>query len=178
MNKIATKSKLEKIRLIFLYVVFGCYILFLIKLLLLSRTTLERRINLVPFSSIWEYAFSDADNLKKFSFANIVGNVLVFLPLGAYLTLLKKNKKITINLLFVFVVSLCVEIIQWIFGLGTADVDDIILNCLGGFIGILGYWLIFQIFRDQEKVHIVFAIASLIGLPYLLFLIFMVRLRL
>lgn len=68
----------------------------------------------------------------------------------------------------IFIVSLFVEIIQGIFGIGASDIDDIILNCLGGFIGILGYKFFLFILRDEKKAHAAIAILSAIALPSML----------
>jgi glycopeptide antibiotics resistance protein len=174
-------NKRERIKTVFLYGVFLCYILFLIKLLILSRVSLSenRSINLIPFYSITEYISGSTSNLKRFAFSNVVGNIVIFVPLGLYLPLLKKDKRVITNLLFIFLVSLFVEIIQGLFGLGASDIDDIILNCLGGWIGILGYKFSLFILRDEKKVHTVITILStIIGLPILLYLLFMVKLRL
>lgn len=181
-------NKRERIETVFLSGVFICYMLFLIKLLLLSRVshldlfnsqrTIVRSINLIPFNSIMEYLFSGSAAIKKFSFANVVGNIGIFIPLGTYLTLFKNDKRATTNLLFIFIVSLFIEITQGLLGIGAADVDDIILNCIGGLAGVLGYKFLLLILRDQKKVRAVITILSAIGLPYLLYLLFFVKLRL
>jgi len=181
-------NKRERIEAVFLYGVFICYILFLIKLLLLSRVslldlfnsqrTLDRSINLIPFYSIKEYIFSNSATIKKFAFGNVAGNIVIFIPLGAYLSLFKNNKRVITNLLFIFKVSLFIEIIQGLLGIGASDIDDIILNCLGGLVGILGYKFLLYILRDEKKVRVAITILSAIGLPVILYLLFMVRLRL
>lgn len=181
-------NKRERIETVFLYGVFICYIFFLIKLLLLSRVslldlfnsqrTLDRSINLIPFHSIKEYIFSNSATIKKFAFSNVVGNIVIFIPLGTYLSLFKKNKRVITNLLFIFKVSLFIEIIQGILGIGASDIDDIILNCLGGLVGILVYKLLLFILRGEKKVRVAITILSAIGLLVLLYLLFMVRLRL
>jgi len=181
-------NKRERIETVFLSGVFICYMLFLIKLLLLSRVsllhlfnsqrTIDRSINLIPFSSIMEYLFSNSVTIKKFTFANVVGNIEIFVPLGTYLTLFKNDKRAITNLLFIFIISLFVEITQGLLGIGTADVDDIILNSLGGLVGILGYKCLLLIVRDEKNVRTVLTIISAIGLPYLLYLLFFVKLRL
>jgi glycopeptide antibiotics resistance protein len=181
-------NKRERIETVFLYGVFICYILFLIKLLFLSRVslldlfnsqrTLDRSINFIPFYGIKEYIFSNSATIKKFAFANVVGNIVIFIPLGTYLSLFKNNKRVITNLLFIFIVSLFIEIIQGILGIGASDIDDIILNCLGGLVGILGYKFLLLILRDEKKVRVAITILSAIGLPVLLYLLFMVRLRL
>jgi len=181
-------NKRERIETVFLYGVFICYILFLIKLLLLSRVsllglfnsqrTLDRSINLIPFHSIKEYIFSNSATIKKFAFGNVVGNIVIFIPLGTYLSLFKNNKRVITNLLFIFIVSLFVEIIQGLLGIGASDIDVIILNCLGGLVGILGYKFLLFILRDEKKVRTAITILSaIVGLPVLLYLLFMVRLR-
>lgn len=180
-------NKRERIETVFLYGVFICYILFLFKLLFLSRVSLlelfdsqrplDRSINLIPFNSIKEYIFSNSATIKRFAFSNVVGNIIIFIPLGTYLSLFKKNKRVIINLIFIFLVSFFVEIIQGLLGIGASDIDDIILNCLGGLVGILGYKLLLFIMRDEKKVRVAIIILSAMGLPVLLYLLFMVRLR-
>nr|WP_279628352.1 VanZ family protein [Paenibacillus ferrarius] len=132
----------------------------------------------MPFYSIKEYIFGGSATLKKFAFSNVVGNIVIFIPLGTYLSLFKKDKRVIINLLFIFFVSLFVEIIQGLLGIGTSDIDDIILNCLGGWIGILGYKFLAFAMRDEKKVCTVITLLSAAGLPVILYLLFMVRLRL
>ncbi len=181
-------NKREKIETVFLYIVFGFYILFLLKLLLLSRVSLaevfsgqretERAINLIPFYSIKEYLAGSTAAIRNFSYANVAGNIAVFIPLGAYLLLFKKDKRVLPNLLFVFIISLSTELIQGFFFLGSADVDDLILNCLGGLIGIFGYKLVSLLFKEEKKVRIAFAVVSAMGLPVLLYYLFMIKLRL
>ena len=181
-------DKRERIETVFLYGVFICYMLFLFKLLFFSRVsllelfnsqrTLDRSINLIPFYSIKEYIFSSSATIKKFAFGNVVGNIVIFIPLGTYLSLFKKNKRVITNLQIIFIVSLFIEIIQGLLGIGASDIDDIILNCLGGLVGIIGYKFLLFILRDEKKVRVAITILSAIGLPVLLYLLFMVRLRL
>lgn len=172
-------NKRERIKTVFLYGVFICYILLLIKILFLSRIShLEHRsINLIPFHSILEYISGRSDILKRFAFGNVVGNIAIFIPLGTYLSLFKNNKRVINNLMFISIVSLFVEIIQGLLGIGASDIDDIILNCLGGLIGILGYKFLLLILRDEKKVYIAITILSAIGLPRILYYLFMVRMR-
>ena len=90
-------NKREKIKTVFLCGVFICYILLLIKILFLSRIsilelfnsprTLFRSINIIPFYSITEYITASSINIKQFAFSNVVGNIVIFIPLGVYLPL-------------------------------------------------------------------------------------------
>ncbi|UNK21069.1 VanZ family protein [Paenibacillus sp. N3/727] len=178
-----TRERIEKV---FLYAVFICYLLLLLKIFFLSRVSIselfssqrpvDRSINLIPFDSIGDYISGSSANLKKFAFSNVVGNILVFIPLGVYLSLFKNNK--IINLLFIFIMSLFVEITQGLLGIGTADIDDIILNCLGGWVGILGYKLLLFLLRDEKKVYTVSTVLSVIvGLPVIFYYLFMIKMR-
>lgn len=163
------------------YSVFICYLAFLFKLLFLSRVSshdIANSVNLIPFRSITDYLVSNSDNLRRFAFSNVIGNILIFVPLGGYLSLFRNKKRAISNLLLIVVVSLLTEIIQGFTYIGAADIDDLILNSLGGFIGILGYKLLQLLFRDDKKVNTTITILSLAGLPVLAFLLFVVRLRL
>ncbi|GFZ33612.1 hypothetical protein CSC2_41380 [Clostridium zeae] len=179
---------LERIKTVFLYGIFISYIFLLVKILLLSRfsllevfssqRTVSRSINLIPFNSIMEYISGSTDNLRRFAFGNVAGNIAIFIPLGIYLPLLKKDKRILKNLSYIFIASLLVEIIQGLLGIGVSDVDDIILNSFGGLIGVLGYKLLLLLLRDEKKVSTVITILSgIIGLPIILYLLFMVRMK-
>lgn len=70
-------------------------------------------------------------------FINLAGNVFAFVPFGAILPVLKKNARGFFRIgLFTLEFSLLVETIQLVTKVGTFDVDDLLLNTIGG---ILGY---------------------------------------
>ncbi len=182
-------NKQERIKSVFLYGVFICYILMLVKILFLSRAslfelfdserTLFRSVNLIPFNSISEYISGGTANLKAFAFSNVIGNIIIFIPLGVYILLFKSDKRMYPTLFFIFIVSLFVEMIQWLFGIGVSDIDDIILNCFGGWLGVILYKLLLFVFRDEKKVRTLITIISVIvGVPVLFYLFFMVKMRL
>jgi len=172
-------NRRARIETVFLYGVFICYLLLLMKILLLSRISHSelRSINLIPFSSIKAYLFSDSATVKEFAFGNVVGNIVIFIPLGTYLSLFKNNKSVKSTLLYIFLVSLFVEIIQGLLGIGASDIDDIILNSLGGLIGIFGYKVFLFILRDVKKVRTAITILSAIGLPAIFYYLFVVKMR-
>ena len=64
--------------------------------------------------------------------SSIIKNIWLFIPLGAILYRLFPQKKV---LLIPIVVSLIIELTQYVTGLGWCDIDDVISNSLGGFIG-------------------------------------------
>lgn len=178
----------ERFKTVFLYFVFICYIVLLSKILFLSRVSLldlfdshraiTRPINLIPFHSIAMLFFGSAGGGRGFAFGNVVGNIILFIPLGIYLPLLKTDKRVWTNLLVVFAVSLFAEVIQGLLGIGTADIDDVILNFMGGLIGIGVYKLFVMVLREEKKVRTAILIPSaVIGLPVIYYLMFMMKMR-
>lgn len=71
------------------------------------------------------------------SFENLFGNVLVFVPYGMLFPLaFPGHKRFFFFLSATFLFVLGIEVFQLFSAFGAFDVDDILLNCLGG---ILGY---------------------------------------
>lgn len=103
-----------------------------------NGTTLERRkVYLRPLEStkmflgLWEYSYARW---------NVLGNILLFVPFGALMTgFAKKMRGALASFGLSFTASLGFEIIQFLYGIGEFDVDDIILNVLGA---LLGYGLV------------------------------------
>ena len=93
--------------------------------------------NFTPFKTIKMYIeYSDRLN----SFENLVGNVLAFVPFGMIFPLMNaKLRDFGSVLLNAFVLVLGIEFFQCFTSLGAFDVDDIILNCFGVFIGYVIY---------------------------------------
>lgn len=153
---------------ILLYSVFLLYITLLLTLLFMKRHSF-RSYNFIPFHSIMDYLFNDNIIVRSFSFSNIMGNIILFVPLGGYITLFNNDKGLRKNLLWVFIISVSAEIIQYVLMVGVADVDDVILNCLGGLIGIIVYRFLLAIFKDQKKVrYAVEIIAPTVGILFFL----------
>lgn len=64
-----------------------------------------------------------------------VGNMIWFVPLGMYLEYKKKHKKLGLILICGFSLSFMIESLQYLFGTGYSELDDLILNTLGTGIG-------------------------------------------
>jgi glycopeptide antibiotics resistance protein len=172
-------TKRGKAETVAIFAVFALYAAFLLKLLLFSRAPgSERSINLVPFASIADYAFSHSSGSGRIAFANVVGNILIFIPLGLYASWLRHRRAAWRTMLTVASVSVAVEIIQGVFAVGASDIDDVILNCVGGLIGILTFTLLSAIMRERSQVRSAMAVLSLLTLPVWLFFLFIIRLRL
>ncbi|MED3800373.1 VanZ family protein [Lysinibacillus xylanilyticus] len=96
--------------------------------------------NFIPFDTVLRYInYSQYFNLDII-IINLLGNLLIFTPMGFLLPLLSKKFRKARTVIFVgFVSSLAVETIQFIFTVGSADIDDLILNTLGAWLGYLAY---------------------------------------
>ena len=62
----------------------------------------------------------------------------MFVPYGFFSSYYLNNKKIGTNIVLCLIASSCIEVIQYYIG-RVFDIDDIILNILGGFVGCLLY---------------------------------------
>lgn len=172
-------TKQERIERVIICIIFVLYILLLFKILFISRVSLNeildsgrelrRSVNLIPFYSINNYM---SVGMQGFSVGNLLGNFVLFMPLGVYLTLLKKDKRVSTNMFYIFIATVLVEVLQWTLGIGAADIDDVILNFAGGFIGILGYKLFALILKGERGAQTAVFVLSVVGLPLILFLLF------
>ena len=64
----------------------------------------------------------------------VVANTMIFLPMGFFPALLWRGNRCMLGLLTGFCTSFCVEFLQLFVGRAT-DIDDLILNTLGGLLG-------------------------------------------
>lgn len=145
-----------------------------------SNRNFIRSVNAIPFNTIYSYLSGSLNVPPIVAVSNVLGNIILFVPLGIYLQLLMKNKKIWISIRIVFLFPLFVEMFQFMLGLGAADVDDMILNCSGGLIGIFIYRGLHAFLRNEEKVHTIIVLSGLIVIliPVLVTVLFGLRFRL
>lgn len=136
----------KQIVLTFFFVV---YIALLVKLILLKGSVDVRDISLIPFKSTYEY-FTDPGATFGLATWNVLGNILIFIPLGLYLRMFKKLKWKQ-YLVTIALVSLFFEILQFIFVVGHSDIDDIIFNTIGGMFGAFMFVMMTRIFRSEER---------------------------
>lgn len=96
----------------------------------------QRAINLVPFNgnTNWEMQF----------------NIMLFVPFGFLLSVIMK-KRIHRQFLAVLSTSVFLEIVQYIFAVGLSDITDLLLNTLGGVIGIGAYYLFVRLFGKYSR---------------------------
>ena len=64
-----------------------------------------------------------------------VGNIVWFVPFGMYLQYIGKQKTLLHTAIYGFLFSLLIETLQYVFGTGFSELDDLVLNTLGAWIG-------------------------------------------
>ena len=111
----------------------------------------EYHYNLEPLREIIRFIkYRKILGFRSF-FINVFGNVIAFMPLGFFIPGISRRH---VNGFFVvlccFTMSLTVEILQLVTKLGCCDVDDLILNTLGGLLGYLIYFVIHRFVRGKR----------------------------
>lgn len=123
---------------------FIIYILCLFQIVTFQDDTIllnDTRFNLIPFKEILRYNLG-----SRLFFKNVIGNLVLFMPYGFFASYLTKNKKYIISFFLIIFASLSIEFTQLAIG-RIFDIDDVILNVIGGSIGYLLYIFILKI-RD------------------------------
>lgn len=135
-----------------LYFVVLFYFLFFSEEMGRTYVTQTYRYNLVPFKEIGRFIHYRESLGWRTVFLNIVGNVAAFLPFGTFLPIFSTRCRRLLNTaLYSFELSLLVELLQLVFKVGTFDVDDLMLNTLGGIIGFLIYVAVVHVAKKTGK---------------------------
>lgn len=135
-----------------------CWFIFIIYILLLTKIILFKYINIIdlfenifnndlngfrslnfiPFQTLKEFILTITNGNISRGIINLLGNILVFAPMGWFIPLLFPKHRQLKKVLFIgILLSLLFEISQYYFYLGSADIDDVILNDLGVILGFL-----------------------------------------
>lgn len=116
--------------------VLGGYCLALLDLTLLRFPQFTISPNWTPFETISHYLHIGGWEMAK----NLLGNIIVFMPLGFLLPCLDGELRSAVLVtIFALSVSLLIESLQYVSGQRVADVDDVLLNTLGGFLGYVAF---------------------------------------
>ena len=131
-------------------ILFAIYFLILVWILLfkmsfsLDELYKSRSINLIPFMG------SVVVNGRIY-INEIIDNILVFIPLGIYICMLKEDWSILRKISVGFFISLGIEVLQFILSIGATDITDLIGNTLGGIIGIGVFYLFSKVFKNKTN---------------------------
>ena len=111
------------------------------------------------FLVIWIILFKlsvSIDQLPHFRSINLI-------PFGLYLKTLNINSDRTIFLGFLLSISL--ELSQYIFCLGASDITDLITNTTGVLVGVGLYYLLKKIFKEKTN-KIILALAAIVTILF------------
>ena len=168
----------EKLRNV-MWVIMAVYMLALLRFTLFKYVPLtrlpdafflrEREYNVIPFKAIYEI-IKELPTLRMIE--NIAGNIILFIPFGLIFPLASVFEGETP--VYGFITSLLIEVAQYGFAMGAADIDDIILNVIGVLIGykILYRMIILRIFKERDTMLTVMALLLGIGLTAGLFVLY------
>jgi glycopeptide antibiotics resistance protein len=143
--KILTADKKRKL---IGWIVFAVYMLILLRLTVFRDDFLQHPLFSggvfnTPFKCLYE-ALTEGRYLYFIYLAG--GNIAWFVPFGFLLPFLTgRPGKLPWMLLWSFLLSLVIELSQFVFGTGESELDDLILNTLGAAVGFLLYKLYISI---------------------------------
>ena len=156
------------------YVLFTIYLIALTWILLFklgvhfSNMGNSRSINLIPFR---EFLILNG----KIDFAEMIMNVVIFVPLGIYAGIVFKRWITAKKLFLFFLISLIIEGFQYILALGVFDITDIVNNTLGGIIGLMIYEGIEKAFKNSGKAQKFINLLAAIGTFLMILFLFLLK---
>lgn len=131
-------------RLLFLvYLAFTLYFMFFSEGM--GRTIVQKyKYNLEPFVEIKRFYNMLNNGYGIKAYINLFGNVICFIPFGMFLPSINEKYRVAVKVIILaFLFSLIIETTQLYFMVGIFDVDDLMLNTLGGLIG----YILYKIYR-------------------------------
>lgn len=112
---------------------FMTYLLVLFRLVTSQDVSALHSTNLIPFREILRYEVGTSEFNRQ-----VIGNIILFIPFGFFISNYCKIKGLGTITIVSFLTSFVIETVQHFIG-RSFDVDDIILNVVGGIIGFLVY---------------------------------------
>lgn len=94
--------------------------------------------NFVPFKTLLPQ--SRGEPRWSTAIVNLIGNTVLFVPVGFLVPLVYRRMTWGKALALGVAVGVAMEGMEWIFNVGVADVDDVILNALGVMVGYAAFW--------------------------------------
>lgn len=125
--------------------------------------------NFILFTEMFRYEFG-----TNLFFKNVVGNMIMFVPYGFFVSYILKLKNPFSILILSFLASITIEITQLLIG-RVFDVDDIILNIIGSVFGFYLYKFLNAIKKHlpnvlkNQYIYIILMISGIIFIVLYLF---------
>lgn len=118
----------------------------------LNRAAGSYEYNLVLLKEIKRAFWCYQHGRKGYFFLNVVMNVAAFMPFGFILPIISRKNRKGLNIaLLSFELTLTIEILQLLLKVGCFDVDDLLLNTLGGFLGYFLFKVCYNLGRKRRK---------------------------
>jgi glycopeptide antibiotics resistance protein len=125
--------------------------------------------NFIPFREILRYDWGTKEFTRQ-----VIGNIILFIPFGFFITYYANIKNIGSAFFTTVAASIVIETVQYFIG-RSFDIDDIILNVIGGLLGFLLF-----VALDAVKKHlpslfqkdIIYVILSILLIIFILLNIF------
>ena len=154
-------------------ILFAVYFLILVWILLfkmsfsINELYKNRSINIIPFMG------SVIVNGRIY-ISEIINNIVVFIPVGIYVCMLKKDWPILKKISVGFFISLCIEVLQFVLAIGATDITDLIGNTFGGIVGIGVFYLFSKVFKNKTNniINILALIATILLIALISILLF------
>ena len=147
---------------------FVTYILILFQLVTYENNGFNG-VNLIPFKEILRYEFGSKEFTRQ-----VIGNIILFIPFGFFITYYANIKNIGSAFFTTVAASIVIETVQYFIG-RSFDIDDIILNVVGGIIGFLLFVALDAIKKHLPALFqkdIIYVVLSILLLVFILLNIF------
>lgn len=141
----ASKNRIKLIFALFLLVYMSAlaYVCFFSEAYGRTDVVTELRYNLKPFKEIKRFLeYREIIGWRAF-IINLFGNIFVFSPFGFMVPVVSRKSRVVGRIVaMTFMLSLFIEVTQLVCRVGSFDVDDLMLNTLGGLIGYIVFKIV------------------------------------
>ncbi len=147
---------LKAILTILYFISLGYVVFFTTQRQIFKFTDARSFLNLIPVvNKIREFQqLKSTDHKETMNYVfNLFGNIALFIPYSLIMVFVFNINKRSTIILTALLLSVLIEILQFTCQLGVADIDDVLLNVSGAFIGLLIAIKLFR--RRQEKLQLV-----------------------
>ena len=124
---------------------FVVYILCMFQIVTSQDVSGVHGINVTLFKELTRYEVG-----SKLFYRNIIGNIMMFIPFGFFSSYYLKLNRKTFIFFLTLIISIVIELIQLKIG-RAFDIDDIILNIVGTFLGYYLYRLVDSVIGELSE---------------------------
>ena len=123
---------------------FIVYILCMFQIVTNNDVSGVHGVNITLFKELTRYHIG-----SRLFYRNIIGNIILFIPFGFFVSYYLKLERKSLIFFVTLGISVIIELIQLKIG-RAFDIDDIILNIVGGILGYFLYRIVDKIFSKSS----------------------------